>query len=522
VKPSKNVSSSKPSPSARRTRLALAIAFTLTAIACAGRSGEEAVPDRPTEVVDGGAERAVDAGAGRDADVVADGASDGSLDATADTGLDATADAGLDDCREDAWPPCVTTTPAELSFELFDVVGARFWIELDAAQQRAMNVRLPVSNCGPGGCQTLENTPRFPGDFYSLPDDGEPTPLGVDDGATTFAHRLIVRVPGVGGADFGKVEVRNVGTSTRRPMVRDGLPSLRFDADEFQEDLRVGGVEHFRLNNGIVGSLLREHVAGQVFRALGYPALRTSFAFLGSSVHGEGVWIPMLLSETYKRGFCDANADALGGGCRGLWKFSGDIGSTGNTPFADPSCELGECDGIAVAALGDALRQAPAGPGLVEALESFLDWELFHRFQCIGFAVGTVDDTLRNFGNNTVLAQRADDGRFLFLPFSIDISGPRGPGWPSTGTDTLLRGNVELMRSCQADPTCWRDTLDTCRAVVRELRALRPETLVEDALETLRAAGMIRPGDEALGAELRAWYAARPDALDVALEAEAR
>jgi hypothetical protein len=414
-----------------------------------------------------------------------------------------------DDCRPADGADCPDTGENQTSFSLFGQAGTRFWLDVSEVQQQAMNIRLPVD---PEGNDLLEE-PRFSTDVYTLPDDGQPTPEGVDDGAITFADHLVVEAPGLVAADFGRVEVRLTGTSTRRPLVTDGIPNLRFDMDEFQDDLRIGGIEHFRLNNGVTGGMFREHVAAEVHRALGYPALRTTYAFLGSTVHGRDVWIPMILSETYKQDFCDENVTGLGGHCASLWKFNGDLGcsSTGWTPCAnDIRCEAGECDPSALTAFGDAIRAAPAGEGLTDALDPYLDWEMYYRFQCLGLVTGTVDDALRNAGNNTVLAQRAEDGRFVFLPFSLDISA----------VDSALRGNIQLSMKCQADPTCWSRSRDACRAIVDELRTLGAEQRVDAALATLTDLAMMRPGDDVRAAELREWYRRRAAVVEAQLRSE--
>jgi hypothetical protein len=42
--------------------------------------------------------------------------------------------------------------------------------------------------------------------------------------------------------------------------------------------------------------------------------------------------------------------------------------------------------------------------------------------------------------------------------------------------------------------------------------------MVDETLETLRHHAMLRSGDEARAAELRAWYEGRPDAVDALLD----
>jgi hypothetical protein len=321
----------------------------------------------------------------------------------------------------------------------------------------------------------------------------------------------VVRVPGLGGADFGKVEVRLVGTSSRRPLSPDAIPSLRIDSDEFQPELRIGNEEHFRLNNGVRGGILREHVALQLHRSLGYAAPRSTFGFLGTSIHGPTLWLPMSVVEVYRSRFCRRNEALLGSGCTEVWKFDGDLGFDGRSAVVpEYDCAAGACDQTALQAFGDAIRAAPEGPGLRAALEPLLDWPAYHRFRCLGVAIGSVDDAIRNMGNNTVVLRRSSDGRFVFLPYSLDLSA---------FGDTPMFGNTELELKCVADPDCAAEARDACLTVADELQALAPEHLVGDAMAALRERGMVRSGDEERAVELRNYYAARAAAVRAVAEA---
>jgi hypothetical protein len=148
-----------------------------------------------------------------------------------------------------------------------------------------------------------------------------------------------------------------------------------------------------------------------------------------------------------------------------------------------------------------------SGAGLRAALEPLLDWPAYHRFRCLGVAIGSVDDAIRNMGNNTVVLRRSSDGRFVFLPYSLDLSA---------FGDTSLFGNTELELKCVADPDCASEARDACLTVADELQALAPEHLVDDAMAALRERGMVRSGDDERAVELRNYYAARAAAASVA------
>jgi hypothetical protein len=380
------------------------------------------------------------------------------------------------------------TSPALQAFDLFEEPGHRFWVEVNEAQLERMNGQ---NGGGPGPILDVEN-----GDIY--------TP-GTDP---TSADHVVVKHASTGSiADYGKMQVGLVGESTFRGFTPDTIPNLRFDTDEFHPGLTIGTFEHFRLNNGLVGTIFRELVAHRVFRELGYPALRASYAFLGSNVWGKDVWVPMTVIEVYKARFCEDNAELLGGDCSNMWEFAGEVRDIANQDV----CQLSECDNGRLTELSAALEDAPRGEGFKEALDPFIDWQRFHEFQCLGWMLLTGDDALRN-GNNNLLIER-DDGRLLWAPYSIDISANQD--WFA---QVSLYGTQSIADGCQKDAGCWADTIRVCEGLVDAFDALNPETFVDDAYSVLSGLGMLRSGDEQRAEVLRSWYSSRKDELHEELE----
>jgi len=370
--------------------------------------------------------------------------------------------------------PTPNISPEDQSVDVLGAPGVHYWFAVDPAEVQRMN-----------------DAHDIPPDIYVPGGEG-----------VTYANHLFVRTPGADPqvADYGKVEVRVVGQSTYRPWTPKSIPNLKVDTDEFTEDLKVGGVEHLRFNNGLVGTVFRERLALTVYEKLGYPAPRANHAWLGSNVWGPNVEIPYTIVEVYKRDFCEARAEALGGGCNNIWEFVGDLGLG---QLGDPeSCQLKDCDSTHALAFEDAVIATPQGPGYKAALTDWVDWDAFHRFQCISWLLWTGDDALHN-SNNVVLLERMD-GRFQYLPYSVDISA--GQDWY---LDTPLYGQNQLALGCQADPSCWTDTLATCKDVVAEFVALDPPALVDALNSELETEGMLRPGDSARYQQIRAWYQQR-------------
>jgi hypothetical protein len=350
---------------------------------------------------------------------------------------------------------------------------------------------LPVGDVPPRGIP-IDPWPGGGDDIYT-PGDIEEEP--------TFADHVVIKDVTTGSvADYGKLEVALVGESTHRAWTRRQIPNVRIDTDEFQRGMRIGTFEHIRLNNGLVGSIFREHLAHRIYRALGYPALRTSFAFMGTNLWGPDIWVPMVLMEVYKLRFCEDNQELLGGTCVNMWDFPADAGTI---PLDDSACQIKECDHTRMHQLAEVLAVTEPGPGFKAALADIIDWPRFHQFQCIGWILATGDDAVHAPNNNLIL-ERAEDQKLIWVPYSVDISA--GQDWYP---DTHLLGNSTIARGCQADPECWADTYATCQDLVDKFDKLDPEKMVDEVVDTLTEHGMMRAGDDERATFLRTWYEER-------------
>jgi hypothetical protein len=306
------------------------------------------------------------------------------------------------------------------------------------------------------------------------------------------------------------VQVKLVGESTGRPWTTSSLPNFKIDSDEFIAGNRVGGVKHFRLNNAIVGSIFREKLTLELYAALGYPAPRATYAWVQSSVWGPEISVPYIAVEAYKPAFCKQHEAELGGGCANMWEFPGDLGY-GLLGYEE-NCQFSECDPTrALEFEADAVQTAP-GAGYKEVMSEWVDWDAFHRFQCLSWILATGDDALHNM-NNFVLVERAD-GKFQHLPYSIDIS--LGQEWYP---EVPLAGSNVLARGCQSDPACWDDLLTTCEGLVQSFIDADPVGMLEATMTTLDAEGMLRDGDDGRYRTLSSYLARRIEDLPLELQA---
>ncbi|MBN2194225.1 MAG: hypothetical protein JW751_15520 [Polyangiaceae bacterium] len=365
------------------------------------------------------------------------------------------------------------TTPEAQDIDLFGLPGHRLYAEVSEAQLASLNERE---------------------DYYGGWYDDIYVP-GQSGAAGAFLDHLVVRDVATGSvADYGKVEAKLVGQSTYRPWNADSIPNLKVDMDEFQDGLRLGGEEHFRLNNGQVGTIFREQLTQRIIRALGYPASRSTHAFLGSNVWGEGIWVPMVLTELYKGKFCRDRAEEIGGECLSLWEMD----------WQGNNCKLAECESnLIVDVYPDRIAEAPQGDGFAAALDDLIDWSRFHQFQCLSWMLWIGDDTLHN-SNNTIVVER-DDGRLVWLPYSVDIS--LGQEWYQN--TPLYSNSHPVALGCQRDADCWAETIATCESLIADFNALQPELLLDETRETLTDLGMMRRGDDRRADEIRQWLVDR-------------
>jgi hypothetical protein len=445
-----------------------------------------------------------------------------------------------------------TAEEMEDELDLFGAPGHRIWVEISDEQVEALNAEREPGGIGFGGFGFGGFGFGGPGgggqcgDIYCPGDVG----TGSDEDAKFADHVLVENVETQEVADYGKVEVDLVGQSTAKSLTESTIPNFRFDVNELDKEKRIGTFEHFRLNNGMLGSIFRENLAHRIYRALGYPALRSSFALLGNTVWGDNVWTPMVLMEMYKKRFCNDHQELVGGTCENMWEFSGDIGegyyggdgdNPGPRPIPDgpqplpagdgdgdgdgdavdggtstdsvPNdwCQVSECDDSRLTELMTLLDQTERGTGFKAALADYIDWDRFHQFQCLSWIMWTGDDAIHT-GNNTLLMQR-DDGKFIWGPYSVDISAGQ-----DRYTDVSLLGRTAIATGCQRDAECWADTISTCEDLIVAFDELNPEELVDETVTLLTDLEMMRYEDDKRAEDLREWFVERQEDLAEELE----
>lgn len=400
---------------------------------------------------------------------------------------DAEADAKVD--AADAAPqplapsvPVVNATISDQQLNVFGTFDNHYWFIASQSQVDAINKEFQGGGGGWGGYG------GYGGDIYA-PNSGEDTLNAVE--------HLVVTTPDGKTVDYGQMKVKLVGQSTGRTWTETTLPNFKLDADDITSGMLLGGYEHFRLNNAVVGTIFREKFVYDLYYALGYPAPLSSYAWVSTTVWDPSAKVPYIVTESYKRGFC-RNRPELGGECPNMWEFASDFGY-GSVFDSPDNCQFEECDSTRALEFENAVTDARNGGGTTLAdIGEYLDWDKFHEFHCLAWIFGTTDSPPLT-SNNTVWAERAD-GKFQMFPYSIDISLSLGSrSWWDPG----LYGGTVLAQLCNQDEECWADTIAVCEEMVDKFTAINPVARLDKLHADLDAAGMLRSGDEGRYNDLR-------------------
>ncbi|MBK9645057.1 MAG: CotH kinase family protein [Deltaproteobacteria bacterium] len=342
-------------------------------------------------------------------------------------------------------------------------------------------------------------------------------------GSGSGTENLLIITPAGQVADYGAVGINLIGQTSGAPWTTSTIPNFRLDADEYVDGQRFGEVEHIRLNNAGVGTMFGEASSLAVFRAMGVPAARTAYAWVGGSAwEDDELLVPMLAREVYKREFCEDNADLLGGGCKNIRESTGEF--TNVASWAVAECDYGDCEDLSgLTLLSNAVKENMRTQTFDEGTEPFFDWPLFHRSACVHWLLWVGDDYIHNL-NNVVLAE-GEDGRFRVLPYSTDVTA--GYAFSGTYINTPLFGGAMMSKGCQLDEGCRETQLDTCEQVLDEFEAMDPASIIDDLAARMLAAqapwgehpdGMWREPDDEAYEHFRAFYEGRVETARAELE----
>lgn len=246
-----------------------------------------------------------------------------------------------------------------------------------------------------------------------------------------------------GGTTYRDVGVRYKGNFTYMASAGGLRRSLKIDLNRHDAGQHFRGLKKINLNNGITDpARAREALAFAVFRSAGVPAPRTAFAELTLTVPGkydrEYVGLYTLV-EQVDRTFLKDRFGGTGGlllkpeGLRGLEYLGEDWG-----PYEAryrPKTEAGKKQRRRLVEFAWLVNRADDARFRKE-VGSYLDVDEFLRYLAANALLANLDSFL-GFGHNYYLYLRPDTGRFVFIPWDLDLSFGT---WPMGGTPQQQAG----------------------------------------------------------------------------------
>lgn len=262
-------------------------------------------------------------------------------------------------------PDCAAPVPLE-ELNVFDEDGVAFYFELLREQVALMDERA----CS--GESWFDNSGTYE--------------LGADDSqCPTYVEQAWVFSPDGLCAETGKIELTTFGESSRQYWVNPddgslGIPNIRIDFGEFQSQRLADGTSHLRLSNGQASSgLVRLDIAARIWRAMGYPAPRTSFVRAWTNLWDNelspGTWAAYTAFEPYKKRW--VHRDDLG--YTSIWEGVGD-------PLWGEylECWWSEDDECEDALLSTILEQlVQPHEDLMAETVGLVDWTRLHQNLCL-------------------------------------------------------------------------------------------------------------------------------------------
>jgi spore coat protein CotH len=221
---------------------------------------------------------------------------------------------------------------------------------------------------------------------------------------------------------YGSEVVRDVGLRIKgegslRTLDRKAAFKLKFDA--FVDGQTFRGLKHLTLNNMVEDpSFLAERLAYHVFRAAKLPAPRCNAALLSVNGAAFGLYANV---ETEDKTFLR----------RWFARDEGNLYEEGQVDFErgaetrfDLETNESKNDRSDLRALIDAVATSPAPAALLERWDPVLDTSHFLRFTAAEAAVNQWDMYAYTvfYPNNFRLYHDPDTGKFVFLPWGMDLS----------------------------------------------------------------------------------------------------
>ncbi|WP_425614317.1 CotH kinase family protein [Anatilimnocola sp. NA78] len=262
------------------------------------------------------------------------------------------------------------------------------------------------------------------------PAAGRPAPGSADFGAGKFGFEFdyVRATVEIDGEKFPDVGLRYKGNGTYMMSAQQAKRSLKIDFDRYLAEGKWRGEKKLNLNSGVMDpTKAREALAYAAFNAAGIPAPRTSYAEVSLTVPGKfqkerlGVYtaVEQIDKSFLKHHFQNSQGLLLKPeGIRGLPHFGPEAKTYADTYNA-------KTDGTPeqwgrLIKLTQLINQADEAE-FREQIGKLLDLDAFANFLAANTFLASLDGFI-GMGHNYYLYLRPDTGKFVFVPWDLDLA----------------------------------------------------------------------------------------------------
>lgn len=344
-----------------------------------------------------------------------------------------------------------------------------------------------------------------------------------DEGVTALGSEPYEFV--LGHAVIDGEEMPDVGVRLRGRIgsfrTLSGKPKLRVDFNQFVEDQRFHGQESITLNNAVVDcSYLKEPLGYRVFRELGVPAPRTSFAqvSINGADYGLYVVIESIDDQFLARHYDDPSGNLYDG--KYIWYDDGSYtlmdftGAVYGMYELEEGTDVGHTD---LAEVVDAVRDSWGTESFDTTVGPLVDLELLHWELAAEQWAGHNDGYALNTNNYWVYFDPEDDGRVDILPWDLDYGFLYASSW---GMSWYYPRGV-LASGCWYDSSCWNRHSEVVGEALDIIAGLDLPTFLDELDMATWSAAQADPRKECsidyvryYRAYLESWLASRPGEME--------
>jgi spore coat protein H len=291
---------------------------------------------------------------------------------------------------------------------------------------KVLKIHLAVSSKDYAAMEPPSRQVMFPPTRPGMPKLGDP-----DFGAGNLGYEFEYVSAKLETEDqtFSNIGLRYKGSGTYLMSQSQAKRSFKIDFDEYGSDKSWDGLTKLNLNSGVMDpTKAREVLAYSVFRTAGVPAPRTAFAEVTLTVPGkfdkEYLGLYTVVEQIDDKHFLKTHFGDNKGlllkpeGIRGLPYF-GDDPEAYHLPY-NPKSKPGRGNWQRLVEFTRLVNRSDDAE-FNEKIATYLDVDLFVRFLAANTMLASLDGFM-GLGHNYYIYQSPTTGKFVFLPWDLDLS----------------------------------------------------------------------------------------------------